>query len=379
MSIIRPFALAVGAVGLVTMACGSSGCGSSGGDSTFGDPNNILGDGGQNSSGGPGFGSSGTSGNPGGVTPGSACATSSAGANGLPVYLVFMFDKSGSMDQNQKWPSATAALDNFFGAATSTGLHASIQFFGTGTKNDCNVAGYAAPAVPMTALPAGPTFQTVIAANKPGGGTPTIAAENGAIQYAKQVQTTLKPGEKVVIVLVTDGDPNDCAQNPNDVVAAAAEVAAATGTVASTIPTYVIGVGPDAQNLNAIAKGGGTGAAIMVATNNPAQTTADLQKAIGQVRQSALGCDYTLPTPPNGQTLDINSVNVNYTAPGGQPQTLTYSKDCSDPNGWHYDNPNTPTLVQMCPGICNTLKTTGAQGAKVDVVFGCKTQGGVTK
>lgn len=382
MSILKPFALAVGAVGFVAMACGSTGCGSSNGDSTFGDPNGgLLGDGGQNGSSGGQFGSSGSSGNPGGVTPGSACATSSAGANGLPVYLVFMFDKSGSMDQNAKWTSATAALDNFFGASTSTGLHASLQFFGIGGKNggNCNVASYATPAVPMTALPAGPTFQTVIAKNNPGGGTPTIAAENGAIQYAKQVQTTLKPGEKVVIVLVTDGDPNDCAQNPQDVVAAAAEVAAAAKTVASTIPTYVIGVGPDAVNLNAIATGGGTGQAIMVATNNPAQTTADLQKAIGQVRQSALGCDYTLPAPPNGQTLDINSVNVNYTPPGGQPQTLTYSKDCADPNGWHYDNPTTPTLVQMCPGICNTLKTTGAQGAKVDVVFGCKTQGGVTK
>jgi Mg-chelatase subunit ChlD len=378
MSILRPYALAACAVGLVTIACGGVGCGSSGGDSTFGDPNGgLLGDGGQNGSSGGLLGSSGSSGNPGGVTPGSACATSSAGANGLPVYLVFMVDKSGSMADNSKWPSATSALDNFFGSATSTGLHASIQFF---KQNDeCNPAVYAAPAVPMTALPAGPTFQTVIAQNSPNGGTPTIAAEKGAILYAQQVQPTLKPGEKVVIVLVTDGDPNDCAANPKNVVGAAAEVAAAAATVASTIPTYVIGVGPDAQNLNAIAVGGGTGAAIMVATNNPAQTTADLQKAIGQVRQSALGCDYTLPAPPAGQTLDINSVNVNYTPPGGQPQTLTYSKDCADPNGWHYDNPTTPTLIQMCPGICNTLKTTGAQGAKVDVVFGCKTQGGVTK
>ena len=155
--------------------------------------------------------------------------------------------------------------------------------------------------------------------------------------------------------------------------------AAAANLVAGSIPTYVIGVGPDAQNLNAIAVGGGTSQAIMVATNNPAQTTADLQKAIGQVRTSSLGCDYTLPTPPNGQTLDINAVNVNYTPPGGQSQTLPYSKDCADPNGWHYDNPATPTLVQMCPGICATLKTTGPQGAKVDVVFGCKTVGGVTR
>ncbi len=378
MSILRPFALAAGAVGLVTMACGSSGCGSSAGDSTFGDPNGgLLGDGGQNGSSGGAFGSSGSSGNPGGVTPGSACATSSAGANGLPVYLVFMVDKSGSMDQNSKWTSATAALDNFFGSTTSTGLHASIQFFGQSDK--CNTAVYATPAVPMTALPAGPTFQSIIAKNNPGGGTPTIAAEGGAILYAQQIQKTLKPGEKVVIVLVTDGDPNDCAQNPKDVAGAAAEVAAAAKAVAASIPTYVIGVGPDAQNLNAIAVGGGTSQAIMVATNNPAQTTADLAKAIGQVRTSSLGCDYTLPAPPNGQTLDINSVNVNYTPPGGKSQTLTYSKDCSDPNGWHYDNPATPTLVQMCPGICATLKATGAQGAKVDVVFGCKTQGGVTK
>ncbi len=363
---LRPFALALGAVGMLTIACGSSG------SSEFKDPN-MLGDGTQN--GGPGSGlggssgSSGSSGNPGSVTPGSACANSNAGSNALPVYLVFMFDRSGSMNEDQKWTSCVAGLKGFFSDPSSQGLQASMAFF---RQNDeCNAAAYANPAVAMHPLPDGTLFAAQLDASRPGGGTPTLPAVQGAIQYAQQVKAGLQNGEKVVVVLVTDGEPNDCNSTPQNVAAAAA-------AVASTIPTYVIGVGPSLQNLNAIATGGGTAPAIMVATSNPAQITQDLQNAIGQIKAKALGCDYTLPSPPNGQALDVNAVNVNYTPGGGQSQTLPYSRDCADPNGWHYDNPNTPSRVQMCPGICDKLKA-DQSGGKLDIIFGCKTQGGIPR
>ncbi len=352
---------------LATAAC--VGCGSSD-DSQFGDGsggNNDAthsGNGGQfGSSGG---GSSGSSGTPGSVTPGSACASSSAGAVAPPISLVFMVDKSGSMGGAQmslRWTPAVAALNDFFADPASVGVSASLAFFPQ-TKNECSASSYSAPAVAMTSLPSG-AFAGALGANSPGGGTPTLVAESGAIEYAQTVAAGLPAGEKVAIVLVTDGDPNDCSSTP-------ANVAAAAAAVAGDIKTYVIGVGPDAANLDQIATGGGTAPHIQVNTSSAATTSADLRAAIGKIKAAQLGCEYGLPAPPGGQTLDVNAVNVDYTPAGGALQTLPYSADCSNKGGWHYDNLAAPTQIVMCSDICATLQN-DVTGGKIDIVFGCTT------
>ncbi|HSO34260.1 MAG TPA: vWA domain-containing protein [Labilithrix sp.] len=378
--------LAVFAAGSLVLAgvLASVGCGTENG-STFGDQSsgdvpgaNPL-NGQLGSSGGPG-GSSGSSGASsgqvgavGGVDPSSACATSSAGVDAPPIYLVFMVDRSGSMGNsnqagqnlNLRWNPVKAGLQAFFADPANANVHASITFFSQGTTSavECSDATYSTPAVAMTALPDATQFTAAFGAQSPGGGTPTKPAENGAIAYAQTVQAGLKPGEKVAIVLATDGEPNDCTSTPDNVAAAAA-------TVASTIPTYVIGVGPDTTNLDKIAVGGGTTKAIMIATANAAQVSADLRAAIGKIKAAQLGCTYTLPPPPAGQTLDVNAVNVDYTPAGGPPQTLAYSADCSNPNGWHYDSATAPTQIVMCANSCSTLQA-DTTGGKVDIIFGC--------
>lgn len=369
-------------VAVAAVACGSSS------DSTFGDGNGGAGDPNASSGGNTAFGgtsggvvdpnagtSGGTSGGVGAVKPVSAtdaCASSNAGVDALPIYLVFMVDKSGSMGGNDlgtRWTPAVAALKDFFADATSANIHASLSFFKQ--ANECNVGSYATPSVAMKALPDTTTFAGALNANSPGGGTPTLPAEQGAIQYAKTVAAGLTAGEKVAIVLVTDGNPNDCSATPNDVAKASAEVAAAAATTAATIKTYVIGVGPDAADLDAIATGGGTAPHIQVNTTSAATTSADLRAAIGKIKAAQLSCDYTLPPPPAGKTIDVNAVNVNYTT-GGMTTTLGYSADCSNAGGWHYDSTTTPTKIIMCPTICTTLQNDKA-GGKVDIVFGCST------
>lgn len=315
--------------------------------------------------------SSSGAGDVGGVTPGSACATSSASVDVPPVHLVFMIDRSGSMgnskhgqNENVRWKPVVAGLDAFFADSANANVHASVAFFGQGDKEEveCSAATYAKPAVSMRALPDASAFSSALDAANPGGGTPTKPALEGAIAYAKQVKATLKPGEKLAIVLATDGDPNDCSSTPENVAAAAAAVAA-------EIPTYVIGVGPDTTKLDTIATGGGTSKAIMVATANPAQVSADLRAAVGQIKAAQLGCNYALPAPPSGQTLDVNAVNVDYTPAGKAMQTLPYSADCSVAGGWRYDNPASPKEVVMCASSCSTLKAD--IGGKIDIVFGC--------
>jgi hypothetical protein len=53
--------------------------------------------------------------------------------------------------------------------------------------------------------------------------------------------------------------------------------------------------------------GGGTNKAIMTATTNAAQVSADLRTAVGQLKAAQRGCEYTLPPPPAGQKLDVNT------------------------------------------------------------------------
>ena len=69
-------------------------------------------------------------------------------------------------------------------------------------------------------------------------------------------------------------------------------------------------------------------------------------------------------------------MNVVYTpGGGGPPVTLPYSATCADPNGWHYDSTTAPTKVIMCSARCTSLQA-DTSGGKVDIEFGCVTQGG---
>jgi hypothetical protein len=304
--------------------------------------------------------------NPNGTNNRPTCATSAAEGAALPVYLVFMYDRSGSMDDNNKWGSARTAMDSFFGSAAAKNMNASLAFF---PQSSCGVNEYAQPVVPMRALP-DPAFGGALASTAPNGGTPTLPAVQGAIQYAQSIQSGLTNGGKVAVVLVTDGEPSGCGSSPQSVAAAAA-------VAASTIPTYVIGVGNSLANLNTIAQGGGTKQAILVSDSNPTQTTADLEKALGQIK-NALACEYGIPAPPGGEQLDFNAVNLVFTPTGGQSDTLTYNKDCTGGVGWHYDNANQPSKILICQSSCDSIKAANGAG-KVEIQFGCATKGGVAK
>ncbi len=302
------------------------------------------------------------------ITPGSACASSHAGAAQKPIALVFMMDRSGSMggsDIDAKWNAAAAALQTFYGEASASKIRASLAFFAQDAE--CTDAAYTTPAVAMRALPNATPFSDALGAVVPSGGTPTLPALRGAIAYAQSVKAAAAPDETVAIVLVTDGDPNDCASTPDNVAAEAAKVA-------DTIKTYVVGVGSLAQNLDVIARGGGTGSHIQVDTSSADVTAAELRAAISRIKAAALGCTYALPMPPSGDALDVDMVNVDYTPAGGAVSTLPYSQDCLDLSGWHYDDPSAPTRIVICPDACYELQH-DTSGGQVDVVFGCVTRG----
>lgn len=330
----------------------------------------TAGDGTDNSAGANGLGSGTGTSKPAAGGDLAACATQSAVAEARPVYLVFMFDKSGSMKDNSKWPSAKAASRAFFESADSKGISASLSFFPDQQNYSCSVSAYSSPSVTMAALPS-TTFGQQLDAESPAGGTPTYQAMQGAISYAQQTAAGQGQDGKVAIVLVTDGLPEAQCDNTS-----IPDVQSLASSVAATIPTYVIGVGDALTNLDQIATGGGTKSALIVSTTNPSQIQADFTKAINQIKASALTCDYKIPAAPSGETFDRSKVNVQHTPTGGAADTLTYNQACTGGTGWKYDDANNPTRILLCDGSCDGVK---AKDGKVDILFGCATQTGPVK
>jgi hypothetical protein len=298
------------------------------------------------------------------------CATSSARAKASRLYLVFMFDRSGSMALGDRWASCRSATESFFGANESAGISASLHYFpimGLIFPN-CDVSKYAKPAVPMTTLPNG-AFAQSLAREEPAGSTPTGPALAGAIRYAQDIaRGQAKDGGKVAVVLVSDGAPEGCGDDLTT-------VSKIASNVAQTIPTYVIGVG-EVGNLNAIATAGGTKQAFIVSSNDPTQLQSDFQKAMADVRSSALACDYAIPAAPSGEKLDRNKVNV-LQQTGAAKSPIPHNAECKAGQGWRYDNPDNPSRIIICEETCTTLRADPT--ASIDVVFGCETRTGDVK
>ncbi|MFO0662473.1 MAG: vWA domain-containing protein [Polyangiaceae bacterium] len=315
----------------------------------------------------------------------SACVSSVAEAALQPANLVFMYDKSGSMgdpktgfDPAKRWLPVNSGMRQFFTAAGSKSLNASLQFFPSDGDLEAVCAyPYATPKVALSPLADSSPFLAAIDAETPSGGTPTVPALQGAVTYAKQIKTN-RPGQNVAIVLVTDGEPgfwNDSSKSvepgcSGNTVAEASSVAA--DAFAAGIPVHVIGVGPSLANLNAVASSGGTNAAQMIDVGDPGQTTATFLSSLNAIRKQAVSCNFSIPPAPEGKQLDFNAVNVVLTDTNGKENVLYYSKDCSRADGWHYDNAAAPTEILLCTNACSTAQS--AANAKVAVALGCKTQ-----
>lgn len=377
--------LALAVVGSSIIACGGT---DSGSDGTFGPgyaqqsatSGNGNNNGGQSGSLGNSGGSSGSTGG-GGST--AQCAQATLSAQAEPLHIVFVVDRSGSMceydnfgdadckNKNSKWVQATGALKNFVGSPDSRGIKASMIFFPDKdpTSNSdmrCTVSNYTKPIAPEVTLPDTATLPAAIDKHEAyAGNTPTASALTGAVQYAKSLAAAT-PNEKYVMVVATDGIPMGCSDQGS--ISGAAK---AVSGVASDIPTYVIGVGDAVSDLDNLAKAGGTTKSFSASNSTPSQTGKLLADALTAIRTASVSCDFAIPAPPAGQTIDFNKVNVEVTTKG-TPSTIKYSQDCSDLGGWKYDDANKPTKIELCDTSCGTIKADAY--SSVGVVLGCATE-----
>jgi len=90
------------------------------------------------------------------------------------------------------------------------------------------------------------------------------------------------------------------------------------------------------------------------------------------ITSAPLPCDYALPAPPSGASLDPGRVNVGVQLDGTGSKTLPRASDsnaCESAEAWFYDDPKAPTLIRMCPAACTSISAGGA----IEITLGCET------
>lgn len=314
----------------------------------------------------------------------------------LPLDLYIMFDQSASMScaigSSDRWAAVKTALSGFVQNPGATGIAVGLGYFGTAASppgSSCNPVDYK-PDVEIS--PLSTSAQAIVAslnAHNPLTDTPTLPALQSAISHARAWKEQ-NPGHTVVVVLVTDGEPNACGSNSVTQIVDVAD----KGYKTDGIPTYLIGIlspgqkctldpnQPNQADLDLVAKAGGTNAALVIDTTNTQQDASQqFLDTMNKIRQNAqIPCEYSIPAPEQGKKLDYAKVNVRYTDPAKQKGPPVYyvetvgSCDPSTGGGWYYDvrpSDGVPTKILLCPTTCTTI--TAKFGYVVNVQLGCKT------
>lgn len=334
-----------------------------------------------------------------------SCGVTSVEAKLRTVNMLLVIDKSGSMTDplgdTDKWTAMKSAIATALGnVATQMNFGLVLFPYGVfhtipldGCDTDCCELpdGSAAVLVPVTS---GDRAVDVIGyeldATSPGGGTPTAAALDAALQYFTNGDGAALEGEKYVL-LATDGGPNcntkspctadtcttnldgqcsdgNCCQGENDLCLDDQSVVSELGMLKdANIGTFVVGL-PGTQQyasyLDSFADAGG----------EPNPNGDSHYYAISE----SDGVQGLVDTFDSITTELVRSCNIPLTEPPSNPKLVNVAIDCTvvpqmsdDGSGWHFDDPDAPAALILDGPVCDHLQTDGAQ--RVDVLYGCST------
>lgn len=93
------------------------------------------------------------------------------------------------------------------------------------------------------------------------------------------------------------------------------------------------------------------------------------------VESVGLSCEWVIPAPPNGGTLDPALVNIQVMDTDGNATRVVHVESAADcgavEDGWYYDNNAEPTQIFVCEQTCAWLQD--FEGAAMKLLFGCET------
>jgi hypothetical protein len=284
----------------------------------------------------------------------------------VDVYL--MLDRSASQTStlpdagSDTWSATELAVTEFVEGGYTPGLEVGVQFFPIDDGPDLCTAAYDVPAVPFAPLPQnqGPIARAVAAA-QPSGARPLGPALAGGITYLEQ-QLPSPPGAQKIVVLVTGGPSGACDSTD------ATDAARAGAANDPPTLTFVIGLGSPNDELDAIARAGGTDHAHYI-------DGVDSEHAFAQAMLEAIdidpGCSFPL-TASVGGSFDPSLVGFRFGHIGSnawlEAPRVKNAADCA-PNGgegWYFDDPSAPMTLLLCPGTCNEML-----GSTAFVAYGC--------
>jgi hypothetical protein len=211
-----------------------------------------------------------------------------------------------------------------------------------------------------------------------GGGTPTTTSMGAAGEYLNSIFD----GADKYLLLATDGAPNcstdmslqcpECQTTQMDLVSCYTHNDCLDDVLAIDmaqelhddwgITVYVVGVGGvvDVWDdvMDNIAEAGGTGAYY------PAEDSTELQEALAEIAAASLTCTFDVDWDSLDDSVSDDPSLVNIYADDVQ---MSYSEDCSNPDGWHWLDEDT---IELCPGLCDDYKS--AVISIITATFGCE-------
>jgi Mg-chelatase subunit ChlD len=337
-----------------------------------------------------------------------ACATTREEAKLAPANLLFVIDKSGSMNCNppegdealnarcanfpvkedpslpSKWEVTTDALSN---ALDTLSMQPNVRVGMNLFPRDSSCAVEAEPNVDVAALDS--TQRTDLGAvldeTTPAGETPIAGAT--ILSYA-HLSEALREGEldgNIFVVLLTDG-AETCKESELPKLLAEDVPNARL----FNIRTFVIGA-PGSENarslLSQMAFAGGTARSggcnhsdaqpdegdCHFDMTTSADFAADLDAALQEIsRTKVLSCEFEVPENPDGGGVDLAKVNVTFQpGDGGMVEEIVKdtSAECDEAAGWQYSDDS--SKIVLCGEVCDRVQA-DAEG-QVRIVLGCPT------
>lgn len=308
----------------------------------------------------------------------------------LDIFVIL--DRSGSMTQpfgdndsdgycdviddpnnGSRWCNAINSLYGFFSDPTTVGTGFSYgEFSSTG-------CGAFDMETEFGIIEAGDSTEidnlvTELNNNNPSGSTNTEGALDTLI--AETSAHTASGTRRTIGILITDGDPNGCEEDIDDLNALIADHYTDTG-----IPTYIIGMtGASEDNLEGLAVG--AGAEPHTDYCDPSHTScsyysvgdgdpAAFMAALDSIRESVLGCEYAVPNADIG-VGNLDTLDVQFTPAAGEDAIgltrVGNEAACTSDDEYFVDPGVDDSIIKLCPATCDLR----GEGASVDISIKCE-------